>query len=255
MPSPGDFQPAVPRDLRLAPREVELWSVDLAPPPAVVERLRRLLSRDEDERVRRYRFEIHRRRGIVRRGVLRLLLGAYLGRDPAALEFDYGEKGKPILPGARLAGEELHFNLSDSEDLGLYGFARGLEIGVDVEMLRQMDDAESIAESFFSREERDELRAVPAAETSRAFLNCWTRKEAYIKAIGEGLSEPLGRFRVTLVPGEPARFVHLGGDRERAARWTLTHLVPTTGSVGAVAYASRRWTLGRCFRLLHGGGF
>ena len=114
-----------------------------------------------------------------------------------------------------------------------------------------MPDAQGIAEHFFSVEEQERLRRVPPEDRSRAFFNCWTRKEAYIKAIGEGLSEPLDRFSVTLLPEEPARFVHLGGDPERAEGWTLHHLVPEGGAVGALAFEGDGWRVGGCYRFVH----
>jgi 4'-phosphopantetheinyl transferase len=246
-----DFRPAA---LPAAPpglREVHLWAVSLEASPEREMVLRRLLTREEAARADRFHFDRHRRRFIVRRGVLRLLLAAYLGDDPARVRFGEGEKGKPYVPqDAVVPLEQLYFNLSDSKDLAVYAFTRGAELGVDVEILRPMPDALQIAERFFSAEERECLRRVPPEATARAFFNCWTRKEAYIKAIGEGLSEPLDRFSVTLLPDEPARFVHLGGDRERAAAWTLHHLVPEDGAVGALALEGEGWRIGACCRFV-----
>ncbi len=243
-----DFQPVKPA---AAPdtHEVHLWVVGLCPPPARVEELRWLLTPEEVARADRFHFDRHRRRFIVRRGVLRLLLAEYLGREPEALRFEEGEKGKPFVPQAGAEPQaRLHFNLSDSKDLAVYAFTRGAELGVDVEILRPMPDAQQIAERFFSAEEQERLRRVPPEGKARAFFNCWTRKEAYIKAIGEGLSEPLDRFSVTLLQDEPARFVHLGGDARRAAGWTLHHLVPEEGAVGALALEGEGWRIGGCYR-------
>ena len=133
--------------------------------------------------------------------------------------------------------------------MAVYAFTQGAELGVDVEVLRPMPDAVQIAEHFFSREEREVLRTVPEERVADAFFNCWTRKEAYIKAIGEGLSEPLDRFSVTLLPDEPARFLHLGGDRQRAEQWTLFHLLPESGAVGALALEGEGWQIADCHRL------
>ena len=242
-----DFQAAPPPHTYPDFKSVDLWAVDLHPPAGRVEELRRLLTPDEVERAGRFKFDRHRRRFIVRRAALRILASGYLQRDPAGLRFGEGEKGKPyVADGA----EGFHFNLSDSRDLAVYAFTSGAELGVDVEILRPMPDAQQIAEHFFSVEERDVLRTVPAERKADAFFNCWTRKEAYIKAIGEGLSEPLDRFSVTLLPGEPARFVHLGGDRSRAAAWALHHLVPEVGSVGALALEGDGWQIAGCHRLL-----
>ena len=243
-----DFQSSA---LRSPPgfKQVHLWSVDLQPETAVVDDLRRLLSGKEIERAERFKFDRHRRRFIVRRAALRLLSGAYLDRDPADLRFAEGDKGKPFLDQGEVEeAQRVHFNLSDSGDLAIYAFTRGADLGVDVEILRPMPDAQSIAEHFFAAEEREVLRGVAEARKAQAFFNCWTRKEAYIKAIGEGLSEPLDRFSVTLLPDEPARFLHLGGDRRRARGWTLHHLVPEVGAVGALALEGDGWAVTGCYR-------
>ncbi len=249
--------PAVPdperEDLRTAPREIHVWSLRLDPPPERVAALRTLLSPDEVARADRFRFEIHRRRFIVGRGVLRRMLGAYTGLDPRALCFQYGPKGKPALVREQ-GGEELEFNLSHSEEMALYGVTRDLRqdqargiaefgLGIDIEHLRPMPDAEAIAERFFSAPERDVLKAVPVERKADAFFNCWTRKEAYIKATGDGLSMPLDRFHVTLAPGDPARMVSLDEDPRKGERWSMVHLDPSPGYVGAIAIEGHDWRL------------
>ncbi len=214
--------------------------------------LRSLLDDEEQARVDRYRFDYLQRRGTVRRGRLRQLVAAYAGLDPTAVRFAYGEKGKPVLAnGCQEPGvSALQFNLTDSQDLAVYAFTRGLELGVDAEMLRPMPDADNIAKSFFAATERDALRRVSAEEKANAFFHCWTRKEAYIKAIGEGLSEPLDRFSVTLYPALPCHFQEIGGSRDEAAAWTLTHFVPAPESVGALAYREIPARTVRCFQLV-----
>ncbi len=230
-------------------REVHLWSVDLYPSADKVAAFRQLLTPEEIQRSERFKFDRHRRRFIVRRGALRRLVGAYLDQDPTVVQFAEGDKGKPFVPQADTpAAETLHFNLTDSKDLAIYAFTRGAELGVDVEVLRPMPDALDISEHFFAAEERDDLRRVAEADRAVAFFNCWTRKEAYIKAIGEGLSEPLDRFCVSLIPEQPARFIHLGGDPQRAADWTLYHMLPEAGAVGALALEGGGWQVTRCCR-------
>ena len=244
-----DFRPATKPAAPPGLREVHLWSADLKPSAARVGALRRLLTVEERARADRFHFDRHRRRFIVRRGVLRLLSAAYLDDDPTRVRFAEGEKGKPFVPQEGTAPEQqLHFNLTDSKDLALYAFTRGAELGVDVEILRPMPDALEISERFFAADEREVLRQVPPEGRARAFFNCWTRKEAYIKAIGEGLSEPLDRFCVTLRPDEPARFLHLGGDPARAKDWALYHLVPEEGAVGALALEGEGWRIDGCYR-------
>ncbi len=246
-----DFRPAAKPAAAPATREVHLWVANLKPTAERVEELRRLLTPGEIKRADRFHFDRHRRRFTVRRGVLRLLLAQYLEQEPEALRFEEGEKGKPFVTQETAEPEaRLYFNLSDSKDLVVYAFTRGAELGVDVEILRPMPDAQQIAERFFSAEEQGRLRQVPPERKAGAFFNCWTRKEAYIKAIGEGLSEPLDRFSVTLLPEEPTRFVHLGGDVRRAAGWTLHHLVPEEGAVGALALEGEGWWVSGCYRFV-----
>jgi len=213
---------------------IHLWSLRLDPPEGQVAALERLLARDEIERARRFRFERHQRQYIVGRGMLRTLLGAYLGVPPERIEFTYGPRGKPFLAPALAAGAP-QFNLSNSDERALVGLVRGPEIGVDLEFRKPMPDCEEIAERFFSASEREVLRALPAATKEEAFFNCWTRKEAYLKAVGEGLAAPLDSFDVTLAPGEPPRMLTLRGEAAPAQRWSFHHLVPAPEYVGAIA--------------------
>lgn len=250
MIGPEQFIPKTsPEGLDLGPGEIHLWLVDLAPDASVVRTLGTWLEDEEKHRAERFRFEVHRRRFIVRRGRLRQLLAAYQGLEPAAVRFEYGEKGKPALSESQKDHRPLEFNLTDSEDLALIAFTRDLEIGADIEVLRPMPDAHSIAKSFFAAGEREALADVSEPETARAFFHCWTRKEAYIKAIGEGLSEPLDRFEATLFPAEPCHFLHIGGSEAEAKRWALIHLEPTPDSVGAVAYRGTTLRFTGCFGL------
>lgn len=235
------FPPRVPAPgLALGPEEVHLWSVPLDPPPEQVSRLERLLSEDEAQRAARFRFDRHRRQYAVGRGALRTLLGAYTGIPPQEVRFSYGPRGKPFLASPP-DGLDLQFNLSNSHELALVGFVRGPEIGVDVEHLREMQDCEQIAERFFSESERRVLRTIPFPAKQEAFFNCWTRKEAYLKAVGEGLAAPLDSFDVTLALGEPPRMLTLKGDPERAAPWFFHHLRPAEGYLGAIAIEGGTW--------------
>jgi 4'-phosphopantetheinyl transferase len=226
----------------LGPGEVHVWSVRLDPPPDTVERLGRSLSSDEWERARRFRFERHQRQYVVGRGALRTLLAAYLGTGPELIRFTYGPRGKPFLA-APFEDSGLFFNLSNSDELALVGLVRGVEIGVDVEYLKRMPDCEVIAERFFSESERKVLRELPAERKEEAFFNCWTRKEAYLKAVGEGLAAPLDSFDVTLAPGDAPRMLTLKGDAGRAAPWFFRHLLPAPDYVGAVAIEGGDWAV------------
>jgi 4'-phosphopantetheinyl transferase len=135
----------------------------------------------------------------------------------------------------------LCFNVTHAEDMALYAVARARAIGIDIEAYRQLPDATAIAERFFSPLENRTLRALPVAEQALAFLRCWTRKEAYIKAQGMGLSLPLNQFSVTLVPGEPARLLHTNHDPVGAGHWALQDLAPAPGYVAALAVEGNDW--------------
>jgi 4'-phosphopantetheinyl transferase len=193
----------------------------------------KLLSEGERQRAARFARERDRRRYIVARAELRRLLGARLHERPEAIEFVYGRRGKPALA-PRFAASGLRFNLSHCEDVAVYAFARAREVGVDVEVVRPLPDADGIAARFFSRNENLAYLALASADRSQGFFNCWTRKEAFIKALGGGLHIPLRRFEVSLAPGEPARLLRVGrrpGDR---CGWRLIGLQPAPGLTGAV---------------------
>jgi len=235
----------------LAPDEIHVWRAGLDEPEGKVRRLARLLSDEERERADRFVLDRVRRRFIVGRALLRTILGRYLGPSPDQIRFAYGAHGKPALaPPDDEAG--LRFNVSHSDGLALYAIGRGREIGVDVERIRPLPGAERIAERFFSLPERTALQALPASAKLEAFFTCWTRKEAYIKARGDGLGHPLDQFAVTLAPGEPARLWPAGADDgHEVSRWSLEALPPAPGYVAAVAargrgwrVASRRWPQG-----------
>lgn len=233
----GAFLPRPLTGLALAPGEIDVWAVRLDPPAEQVERLGRVLSSDEWERANRFRFDKHRRQYVVGRGALRTLLAAYTGKRPELVKFSYGPRGKPFLD----PQGDLQFNLTNSDELALVGFVLGQEVGVDVELLRKMPDCEQISERFFSESERAVLRSIPFPAKEEAFFNCWTRKEAYLKAVGEGLAAPLDSFDVTLALDEPPRMLTLQGDPERAARWFFHHLRPAPDYLGAVAIEGGAW--------------
>lgn len=224
----------------VAADEIHVWRAELDQPEDVVERLSRALSPDEQERARRFLLERVRERFVVGRGLLRAILGRYLGREPQRLRFVYGERGKPALAPAEAT--DLRFNVSHSGGVALFAVARACEVGVDVERLRPMPRAERIAERFFSPPEIEALAALPTARKVEGFFTCWTRKEAYIKARGDGLGHPLDRFAVTIAPDEPARLSAVGdGDASEVARWSLAGLPAGPGYVAALAACGRGW--------------
>ena len=222
------------RRLTLACDEMHVWRARLDRGPAVVRAMRDTLTPDERERADRFRFEKDRVRFVVARGALRDILGRYLGSPPGAISFSPGEFGKPELAGAA-AESRLRFNVSHSDGLALYAVNREREVGVDLELLREDFAGLEIAERFFSPREVQALRALPRESRAAAFFNCWTRKEAYIKARGEGLSHPLHGFTVSLAPGEPAELLATDDDPAEAARWSLVELSPAEGFAAALA--------------------
>jgi 4'-phosphopantetheinyl transferase len=199
------------------------------------------LSEDEGARAARFYFQKDREHFIVARGLLRSILGRYLDSEPSTLRFSYSNYGKPALVGAEEAA--LRFNLSHSGGLALLAVTRGREIGVDLERVRPDFVDDQIAERFFSPREVARLRALPPGVQLEAFFTCWTRKESYIKAHGEGLSLPLDGFDVTLTPGEPAALLSTRGDLREAALWSLRALHPWPGYVAALAVEGHDWQL------------
>jgi 4'-phosphopantetheinyl transferase len=233
--------PAIESALALARDEVHLWRVELdATSLHSAEDMRLILSADERARADGLCFERDRRNFILVRGVLRTLLGRYLGLDPGRLCFRYGLQEKPALD---LGSEGLHFNVSHSGNLALLAFARGREVGVDVERMRHDLDIEGISARCFTPPEAAALRSLPRPERTRAFFACWTRREAFAKATGAGLSLPADRFRV-LAAGMPAAgLLDVWESPSRANRWTLRELDPGPGYLGALAVERRDWCL------------
>jgi 4'-phosphopantetheinyl transferase len=231
-----------PEAPRLSEDEVHVWRATLARPAAEVARLAALLDDDERHRAGRFRFPVHRDRFVAGRGVQREILARYLGAEPAALRWRLASHGKPALDGAH-DSTGVRFNVSNAEDGLLVAVARGRELGVDLEALRPMPDGADIATRFFSAPENEVFASIPPERRDEAFFTCWTRKEAFIKAVGEGLSMPLDRFDVTLVPGEPARLLRTRGDPGEAERWTLRELDPGPPWIAALAVEGSGWSL------------
>jgi len=191
-----------------------------------------LLCRAERQRATRFVFERERRRFIVARARLRQLLSARLGIPPEAVELVYATRGKPALaPGC--AASDLRFNVSHSNDLAVHAFSSGREIGIDIETIRVIRDADEIAARFFSRNENEAYLALEPRDRPLGFFNCWTRKEAFVKALGMGLDYPLDRFDVSLSPGEPAKILQVESTPGDSCGWTLHSFVPGPGLVGA----------------------
>jgi 4'-phosphopantetheinyl transferase len=228
--------------LAVAPDRVVVWRVSLAPSEARVRRSRDLLSPDEIARADRFYFQRHRDRFTIARGALRRILGECVGADPREIRFAYGERGKPSLALGAAAGD-IRFNVSHSEDVALVAVARGRELGVDVECVRDLIDLEGIARRFFARGEVEALESLPASQRREAFFACWTRKEAFVKANGGGLFVSLGEFEVSLLPGEEAALRSVGWDPSEVARWRLASFPKADGYASAIAVEGRDWSL------------
>ena len=216
--------------------EVHIWYAELSN-PADARTLQSLLSVDEVERANRFRFPEHRRRFRIARGCLRQLLGAYLDVPPQQVRFAYSAEGKPQLSSE--FSQELSFNVSHSEDLAVLSFANHRKIGVDVEVFRYDVDTEGIPRRFFSDVEQFALAGLHGQQKIEGFFNCWTRKEAYVKAVGLGLSLPLRDFDVSLLPGQPARILATRPDAKLASQWSVESFYLNEQCAAAVVVEGR----------------
>ncbi len=225
-------------DMTLSNRDVHVWRASLSVSEIRLADFQAILADDERARAARFRNPLHGAQYTVARGVLRMLLGRYLNRPPKDIRFSYSHYGKPFIDDA---SETLRFNLSHSQDLVLYAFTHQREIGIDIEYIRPVSSRDQIA--VFSPNETRVLSALPAAQQAIGFFNCWTRKEAYIKAHGEGLSLPLDQFDVTLAPGEPAALLETRVALDSAERWSLHALPPGTNYIAALAVEGHDWEL------------
>jgi 4'-phosphopantetheinyl transferase len=205
----------------LARNAVHIWHTNLGS-QSIAERLQPLLSPDELQRANRFRFPEHRRRFIIARGCLRRLLATYLQSDAREIVFAYSAEGKPSLDVRHQT--DLHFNVSHSGEIAAFAFTLGRKIGIDVELIRRDVDVDEIPKRFFSCAEQKCMSSLEGEIKVQGFFNCWTRKEAYVKAVGAGLSLPLRNFDVSLLPGEPAKLLATRPDASVAGRWNLAPL-------------------------------
>ena len=228
--------------MRIDYEQVHVWRAFLDLPAWQAQKLWALLSENERQRARRFRFQTDRERYAAAHGWLRIVLGRYLDVEASQVRFRNSSLGKPFLD-SESGDTMLRFNLSHSRDLALYAVTWGREVGIDLEYMHPDLADESIARRFFSPEEVRALAALPAGERKDAFFACWTRKEAYIKARGQGLSLPLDRFDVSLTPGAPARLLGTEGDPQEACRWSLRALEAAPGYAAALAVEGHVWRI------------
>ena len=209
---------------------LHVWRFQLNGDSPVEARRRSILSSDELARASRFHFPVHANRFITGRLAIRTILGGYLEISPRDLAFEQTQYGRPFLSAA-VNPLMLSFNLSHSQDVGVFAISPHKSLGIDVEAVREDFGGEDVAESHFAPAEFRELLSLPEAQRPQAFFNCWTRKEAYVKALGAGLQIPLDSFEVSLRPDQPARFLRGAG-----TDWRLLSFSPARDFQGAVAY-------------------
>jgi 4'-phosphopantetheinyl transferase len=224
-----------PANFKLSPDEVHVWRASLAPDKEVLERLESQLPPQERLRANQFAFTTDRDRFIAGRATLRQLLGAYLGRRPGELILEYGPHGKPVLR-TQAPYWWIRFNLSHAHNVALYAFARGRELGIDLEKIQPEFPGHELAEHFFSPGELSELRGLPTGMRAQGFFTCWTSKEAYLKACGYGLTLPLNSFDTSSVPGFP-RELRSADHR----KWKLYPFEPAPEFVAAVVVEGVDW--------------
>ncbi len=233
-----------PADLDLPVGSIDIWRIPVnEESDEALPALEAILSPDELKRARRFHFLHDRIEYTTARSNLRRILARYTRSEPSQLAFTYAAMGKP-----RLADSGICFNLSHSHGLAVCAVAMGREVGIDVERVRPRDSFDQIAERFFSPREFAAYQQVPEAQRLRAFFECWTRKEAFLKARGSGLAFPLDQFDVSFGPGNPAALLHVADEPHAAARWIMADLSLGPDHVGALAHEGptvelRTWML------------
>lgn len=239
----GPWRASPAGGVSLAAGAVDVWRVTLGAELAAEGALS--LSPDEAARAARFVFERDRERFVAARGWLRKVLAGYLGVAPATVAFAYGAHGKPELSGA-FGQSGLFFNLSHSGDTAVLAVAREVRVGIDVEEIKSAMDMELVARSHFSAWEVAEWSALSAAERLPAFFRCWVRKEAYLKALGVGVSRGLGNFSASLRPDQPAALVADEVTPDAPHKWFMIDLPLEDGFAACLAVAGKPLVL-RCF--------
>ena len=229
---------------QLAAGEVHVWRIDLDIPDARWQALRSLLSDDELAKAERFHFAKHRRRTIVSHAALRILLCQYLPCPPRNIAFSYNTHGKPCLADQT---RRIKFNLSHTQEIMLVAFVLDSEVGIDIESVTRKVDYMGVGQRWFSALESHTLQSLPERERVDAFFRAWCRKEAYIKARGEGMSHPLQRFSVALDKHEPRLVEHLDDSRE-TRRWTFIDVDVAENYRAMVVAETASWRVS-CYRL------
>jgi 4'-phosphopantetheinyl transferase len=224
--------PSPPSSLSIEPGSVHVWAWDYECSGNGLKQYVALLSAEECLRIQRFHFERDRTRFAVSHGVLRILLGQYVGQHPKSISFNQNEFGKPHLaPSATYS--EIAFNLSHTSNVALLAIAAGLRVGVDVEEVRPIEPG--LVERYFSAQEQASLKALDGSGWLEGFYNCWTRKEAILKGEGSGLQVRLDAFDVSLNPSDQASVLGVRPDAGFTSSWNLIELQPAHGFIGALA--------------------
>jgi 4'-phosphopantetheinyl transferase len=230
-----------PDNVVLSSQDVHVWRAELEQPTAWIEKLLQTLSEDEQIRAKRFYYERDRKHFIVGRGLLRTILGRYIGVAPQQIQFCYGSRGKPSLA-ATGTDSAIQFNLSHSQGLALYAITRDRQIGVDLEYIRSTSDVEKLAQRFFSPRESAIIHSLPLDQKQIAFFHAWTCKEAYLKATGEGLAQ-LEQVEVSLDLEEPPRLLSIKENCQPPTWWSLQALTPAADYMATLAVEGQNWHL------------
>lgn len=222
---------------------VDIWRIGPAERDTELHCCYEVLSVDEILRARRFHFDKHRRAFIMTRGTMRQILSLYTNITPADLSFRYGRRGKPRLSNEVNNYLDIRFSISHSGNLSLLAVTRGLEIGVDVEAMNPKLPLEEIAKRFFSANENRKLWQLPLALQAECFFSCWTRKEAYLKALGEGLAVPLDSFDVAFGPGVRAALLEVRTNNSEASRWSMYNVAVAKGYKAALVVEGKNHKL------------
>jgi 4'-phosphopantetheinyl transferase len=229
-----------PEDVPLAKDHVDVWRASLMLTPGQIEALSRMLSQEENERLGRLAFRRDQDNFVATHGILRMILSRYCGVEPHGLTISQSQRGKPCLAGT---DREVRFNASRSGELALYAVASGREVGVDIERICADAADGELAEKLFAPGEAAALRALSDEERVPAFFSCWSRKEAFVKALGRGFSLDLTAFEVSVSPDQPAVIVSAGSEIEYASKWSLRDLRPGAGYAAAICAEGQDWEL------------
>ena len=224
----------------LSSDQVHIWSISYEWLGANSTCFAQTISWDERARAERYRFLEDRSRFVIRRGILRMILGRYLSVEPSHIKLDYGPYGKPHLAG-EFDSDSLQFSLAYSHELVVYAFARKCQVGIDVERIQPLPDIEQISAQFFTTRENRKINELDGLAKLLAFYHCWTRKEAYVKAIGAGLTYPMNQLEVSVDPNEPAQLLWAEKHPQAATQWSLKSFAPADDYVSALAIKGHQW--------------